>query len=234
MQQTCAKTQHKLNAIVATLKLLPFLFSLSFQCFNLDICRIDMDRTWENYKRKVNHYIELFDQFRQDEEPFTCFVHQPESYRITPSALVELNTTFKDLFLWFVYPVLVAIICCLSMLFVCYWYWPSSKRAKKYPHPRMYKDGGTTTDMDDSDMSPSPSAMGMGPSSSNNSGGWPKAGPADHDTGGSWPMYWRWIRVSYVMEKAFCEKGTSLQSMVVLSWKQKTVWKSMAKFVMNS
>ena len=164
-----------------------------FQCFNLDICSIDNERSWTNYKRKIHYYMELFDQYRQDIGTFTCYIDYPDTYKITPSALMELNTGFSDLFCWFILPILTVGMCWIGIVFACYWYrCPCTKKKRKYEHHKIYRDGGTT-DVDDSDMSPSPSGVGgLGRSGSNDSGGWPKSGPADHDTGGtSWPMYWR-------------------------------------------
>ena len=93
-----------------------------FQCFNLDICAIDLGRSWENYKRKIEHYMELFDQYRQNIGTFTCYIDYPESYKITPSALMELNTSFSDLFRWFILPILAVGICWIGIMFVCYWF----------------------------------------------------------------------------------------------------------------
>ena len=153
-----------------------------------------MGRSWENYKRKIEYYMELFDQYRQEIGTFTCYIDYPESYKITPSALMELNTGFSDLFRWFILPILAVGVCWIGIVFVCYWFGcPCAKKKKrKYEHHTIYRDGGTTTDFDDSDMSPSPSGTGgIPPSASNDSGGWPKSGPAENDPGGSWPMYWR-------------------------------------------
>ncbi len=156
-----------------------------------------MTRSWVNYKRKISYYIELFDQFRQDIGTFTCYIDYPESYKITPSALMELNTSFGDLFVWFILPILVVGVCWIGIVFACYWYGcPCAKKTnrRKYggaDQPKIYRDGGTTDMDEESDMSPSQSGYGVGHSGSNSSGGWPKSGPADADPGGSWPMYWR-------------------------------------------
>ena len=145
-----------------------------------------MSRTWETYKNRIRYYKDVFDQYRQDRIQFTCYVDTPESYKITPSALMELNTSFLDLFTWFVLPLLIIGSCWVAIVFTCYWY--GCPCGKKKHHTKMYKES-TCTDFEESDMSRTPSG-GLGRSNSNE-GGWPKAGPSDGDTGGSWPMYWR-------------------------------------------
>ncbi len=87
----------------------------------MDICSIDKDYHWHDYRRKTLYKEWLLLDKKEATEPLICYYSTSDSSG-KPVVLLEMHTTTAELWFWFIIPWLILIVCIAGIIRFSLWY----------------------------------------------------------------------------------------------------------------